>query len=151
MSKVNLLSDQRKWASTYTDNEIYGDIKSRALAMRKRPTRAEVMLWQRLRGKRMQGLRFRRQQPIGRFIVDFYCRQAQLVVEVDGSSHHATEAAEYDKKRTQFLEELGLSVLRFSNEQVIYETGAVLNTISNHLVLKLAASPHPDGGNEGGS
>ena len=72
--------------------------------MRKRPTRAEMTLWQCLRGKRLRGFRFRRQQPIGRFFVDFYCRQAQLVVEVDGSSHHSAEAVEYDEQRTQFLE-----------------------------------------------
>ena len=101
--------------------------------MRKRPTRAEMMLWQHLRGKRMRGFRFRRQQPIDRFIVDFYCRQARLVVEVDGSSHQMEEAAEYDEQRTRFLNDLGLSVLRFSNEQVIYETDAVLNTIAEHL------------------
>ena len=101
--------------------------------MRKRPTRAEMMLWQRLRGKRMRGFRFRRQQPIDRFIVDFYCRQARLVVEVDGSSHRAQEAAEYDEQRTRFLNDLGLSVLRFSNEQVLYETDAVMNSIAEHL------------------
>lgn len=101
--------------------------------MRKRPTRAEKTLWQHLRGKRMRGFRFRRQQPIDRFIVDFYCRQAQLVVELDGSSHDSTEAAEYDDQRTLFLEALGLSVLRFSNKQVIYETDTVLNTIAEHL------------------
>jgi len=78
----------------------------------------------------MRGFRFLRQQPIGRYIIDFYCRRAQLAVEVDGSSHHSTEAAEYDKQRTQYLNDLGLSVLRFSNEQVIYETDAVLNTIA---------------------
>ena len=81
----------------------------------------------------MRGFRFRRQQAIGRYIVDFYCRRAQLAVEVDGSSHHSTEAAEYDNQRTQFLNDLGLSVLRFSNEQVIYETDVVLNTIAEHL------------------
>ena len=101
--------------------------------MRKRPTRAETILWQYLRGKRLRGLRFRRQQPIDRYIVDFYCRQAQLVVEVDGSSHYSGEVAEYDEQRTRFLNELGLSVLRFSNEQVIYETDEVLNAIAEHL------------------
>ena len=70
----------------------------------------------------MRGFRFRRQQPIDRYIVDFYCRQAQLVLEIDGSIHHSKEAAEYDDQRTQFLNELGLTVIRFSNEQVIYET-----------------------------
>ena len=101
--------------------------------MRQRPTRAEMMLWQHLRGKRMRGFRFRRQQPIGRFIVDFYCRQAQLVVEIDGPSHYSNEAVEYDEQRTGFLEELGLSVLRFGNEQVIYEIDAVLNAVGENL------------------
>ncbi|MDE2852826.1 MAG: endonuclease domain-containing protein [Chloroflexota bacterium] len=127
------MSEKKKWTSTHTDSAIYGDIKSKALAMRKLPTRAEKTLWQCLRGKRMRGFRFRRQQPIDRFIVDFYCRQAQLVVEVDGSSYHSTEAAKYDNQRTQFLNDLGLIVLRFSNEQVIYETDTVLNTIAEHL------------------
>ena len=101
--------------------------------MRKRPTRAERMLWQCLRGKRMRGLRFRRQQPIGRFIVDFYCRRARLVVEVDGSSHHSTEAADYDKQRTRFLNSQGLSVLRFTNDEELYELDAVLNSIAEHF------------------
>ena len=101
--------------------------------MRKRPTRAEKELWQYLRGKRMRGFRFRRQQPIDRYIVDFYCRQARIVVEVGGASHDSTEAAEYDEQRTKFLNEQGLAVLRFSNEQVIYETDSVLNTIAEHL------------------
>ena len=81
----------------------------------------------------MRGFRFRRQQPIDRFIVEFYCRLAQLVVEVDGPSHDSKAAAEYDNQRTQFLTELGLSVLRFSNEQVIYDTDAVLTIIADHL------------------
>ncbi|MDE2747484.1 MAG: endonuclease domain-containing protein [Chloroflexota bacterium] len=111
------MSEKKKWTSTHTDSAIYGDIKSKALAMRRRPTRAENALWQYLRGKRMRGFRFRRQQPIDRFIVDFYCRQAQLVVEVDGPSHHSTEAAEYDEQRTRFLNELGLSLLRLATKR----------------------------------
>ena len=98
------MSGRKKWAPTHTDGEIYGDIKARALNMRERPSRAEKTLWQRLRGRQMRGFRFRRQQPIDRFIVDFYCRQAQLVVEVDGPSHDSKEAAEYDNQRTQFLD-----------------------------------------------
>ncbi|MCY3865828.1 MAG: endonuclease domain-containing protein [Chloroflexi bacterium] len=127
------MSERKKLALTHTDRAIYSDIKSKALAMRQRPTRAEMMLWQHLRGKRMRGFRFRRQQPIGRFIVDFYCRQAQLVVEIDGPSHYSNEAVEYDEQRTGFLEELGLSVLRFGNEQVIYEIDAVLNAVGENL------------------
>ncbi len=62
--EVKLMTDRKKWASTHTDSAIYGDIKSKALAMRKRQTPAEKTLWQFLRGKRMRGYRFRRQQPI---------------------------------------------------------------------------------------
>lgn len=130
------MTDRKTWAPTHTDSAIYGDIKSKALAMRKRPTHAEMTLWQGLRGKRLRGFRFRRQQPIGRISVDFYCRQAQLVVEVDGEIRDSTEAAEYDEQRTRFLEELGLSVLRFTNEQVIYETASVLRAIASNLAIE---------------
>ena len=81
----------------------------------------------------MRGLRFRRQQPIGRFIVDLTCRRARLVVEVDGYSHNSTEAADYDNQRTRFLNDQGLSVLRFDNEEVLYDLDAVLNSIAEHL------------------
>jgi len=131
-----LVANRKKWAATHTDSAAYSDAKQKALAMRKQPTRAEAILWQRLRGKQLRGFRFRRQQTIDRFIVDFYCRQAQLVVEVDGSSHHSPEAAAYDEQRTRFLEDLGLSVLRFRNEQVIYESDAVLNKIAERLPLR---------------
>ena len=127
------MTDRKLWPPTYTDSEIYGEIKSRALSMHKRPTHAEIVLWQFLRGKQMRGFRFRRQHPVGRYIVDFYCRRARLAVEVDGSSHLSKVAAEYDHQRTQFLNDLGLSVLRVRNEQGIYETDAVLNTIAEHL------------------
>ena len=101
--------------------------------MRKNPTPAEHLLWQRLRHKQVAGLRFRRQHPINRFIVDFYCAEARLVIEVDGSIHAAPEQAEYDADRQMFLDQLGLQVLRFSNTQVLTETDAVLEVIAESL------------------
>src|SRR5437867_136800 len=79
-------------------------------------TPAELRLWQELRDCRLNGFKFRRQHPIGRFISDFYCDQFKLIVEIDGPSHLAQ--AEYDAERTQMLEQMGVTVLRFKNEDV---------------------------------
>ena len=101
--------------------------------MRQNPTPAESRLWQRLRSKQILGFRFRRQHPIERFIVDFYCRDARLVVEVDGPFHDLPQAQAYDEARQKCLEEKGLTLLRFSNDQVLYATDAVLDEIAAHL------------------
>ena len=101
--------------------------------MRKHPTAAEDVLWQRLRKGQIKGLRFRRQQAIGQFIVDFYCFEARLVIEVDGSIHSQPGHAEYDTERHNYLDSLGLRVLRFSNTQVIDHPESVLTFINDWL------------------
>ena len=98
--------------------------------MRKNLTSAEDLLWQRLRRKQVGGLRFRRQHPIGRFIVDFYCAEARLVIELDGPVHHQPGHDEYDADRQEFLEQLELKVIRFDNAQVLHQTDDVLETIA---------------------
>jgi very-short-patch-repair endonuclease len=98
-----------------TSPGLWAKLKPLAREKRREPTEAEKRLWQRLRRKQL-GLRFRRQHAIGRFIVDFYCRSAQLVIEVDGPVHQYT--AEQDAVRQEYLESLGLQVLRFTNEEV---------------------------------
>lgn len=98
---------------------------SQARALRRNATEAEVALWQRLRGRRLIGLKFRRQAPIERFIVDFYCPEKRLIVEVDGGQH----TAESDRARTERLEALGYKVIRFWNNDVLGNTLAVLETI----------------------
>jgi len=86
------------------------------------------MLWNRLRGGRLAGLKFRRQQPIGPYIVDFFCHEVGLVVEVDGRSHD--ERGKEDSQREAFLQEQQrLQVLRVSNDDVLKETEAVLFAI----------------------
>ena len=117
----------------YTNRAIHRDIKERARHMRQHPTVAEAILWQRLRHKRVGGFRFRRQHPIGRFIVDFYCAEKKLVVEVDGETHSQLGSEEYDSQRQLFLQHMGLKVLRFANEQVIGETDAVVEAIAEEL------------------
>ena len=121
------------WAHTHTDRAIYHDINERARFMRQNPTPAERILWRRLRHKQVGGFRFRRQHPIGQFIVDFYCATARLVIEIDGSIHDAPEQREYDAARQAHLEEIGLRVLRFSNAEVINETDAVVEIIAESV------------------
>ncbi len=99
-----------------------------ARKMRRKPTAAEDLLWDRLRSKRLQGLKFRRQHPIGRFIVDFYCVEAGLAIEVDGPVHQ--HRAEEDRARQEHLESRGVKFLRFSNDDIAADIDQVLRTIS---------------------
>ncbi len=128
-------STGKSWVSTATNREVYADIKLRARRMRKQPTTAEKILWSKLRNKQVRGFKFRRQHSIDRFIVDFYCREARLVIEVDGSSHDTSEAIEYDEARQTFLEHRGLTMLRFLNAEVIHNTDFVLDCIRQRLAL----------------
>ena len=132
------------WVSTYTDRAAYDDIKARAPHMRRNPTAAEKCLWQRLRKRQVLGFRFRRQHPINRFIVDFYCRGAGLVIEVDGSVHDSPEQAEYDRQRETFLEERGIQILRFTNTEVLHGTDMVIDTIARLLSQsQVTGAPKP--------
>ena len=86
-------------------------------------TSPEHLLWGLVRDRRLQGLKFRRQHPIGPYVADFYCHEAALVLELDGMSHDGR--AEADARRTRYLESLGLTVLRISNEDVLRDREAV--------------------------
>ncbi|MDP2937037.1 MAG: endonuclease domain-containing protein [Dehalococcoidia bacterium] len=105
-----------------------------ARQMRQEPTEAEDLLWQSLRNRQLLGFRFRRQHSIERFIVDLYCAQAGLVVEVDGHIHQYQ--GEEDATRQAYLESQGLCVLRFTNEAVLNNIGDVLNQIVGALTSK---------------
>jgi very-short-patch-repair endonuclease len=95
--------------------------------LRKHPTRAETILWERLRGSRFHGAKFRRQVPFDRFVVDFYCHASKLVVEIDGKQHEWF--SDYDAGRTEVLERLGVSVVRFTNQEVCSDLDSVLARI----------------------
>lgn len=99
--------------------------------MRCEPTPAEEKLWQKLRNKQLLGFKFRRQHSIDRFIVDFYCGQANLIIEVDGSIHEYTQME--DAIRQEFLESLGFRVIRFRNEEVLNSLEGVLEKILGEL------------------
>jgi very-short-patch-repair endonuclease len=105
------------------------------------PTRAEESLWAQLRAHR-SGTHFRRQHSIdGRFVVDFYCTQARLCIEIDGESHAEPEQAQYDAARTARLNELGYRVLRFSNAQVVKNLEAVVEAIREACRIPFYPSP----------
>jgi very-short-patch-repair endonuclease len=112
--------------------------------MRHIPTPAENWLWQQLRRKQRLDFKFRRQHAIERFIVDFYCPAAWLVVEVDGPVHQYTY--EEDMIRQAYLESLGLRVLRFTNEQVMKQLEGVIVVIEEALRTPPPAPPHDWGG-----
>ncbi len=92
-------------------------------------TLSEVLLWQELKGKQMLGYDFDRQKPIDNYIVDFYCKNLKLAIEIDGQSHEHEEVAVNDKKRQKRLEDLGVRFLRFDDLEVKKEMKYVLNRI----------------------
>ena len=102
-------------------------VSETARRLRKNPTEAEKRLWYHLRRKQLDGFRFRRQRPIGRYIVDFTCLEASLIIEVDGGQH--AFRSEQDYERTRFLEAQGFRVMRFWNNDVLENTDGVLETI----------------------
>ena len=106
-----------------------GERKSRRRSLRRNATKAEILLWQALRSKQCQGRKFRRQHSIGPFIVDFYCPQEKLIVEVEGSIHDDPSRREYDYQRHRYLEACGNKVIYIDNQQVIYQIEAVLEAI----------------------
>lgn len=102
-----------------------------ARQLRSRMTDAEQCLWQHLRDRRLNGYKFRRQQPIGNYIADFVCIRPKLIVEADGSQHDEQRA--YDETRSENLRALGFHILRFWNHDILQQTEAVLTVILNTL------------------
>ena len=99
---------------------------------RKNPTPAETLIWQKLlRSKQFEHYKFHRQKPIGPYIVDFYCSELHLVIEIDGESH--AEQPDYDAKRTAFLESHGLRLLRYANRDILNNLPGVFEHLQTQL------------------
>ena len=103
-------------------------IQERARELRQEMTPAEQLVWERLRDRQLDGLKFRRQHPLGRFIVDFCCPEHRLIVELDGGVHRGQE--DHDEARTEVLEAYGYRVLRFPNTAVLQDVDGVLQMIA---------------------
>lgn len=114
-----------------------------AKAMRKKPTKAEAALWNALRRKQLNGFYFRRQRPVGRFILDFYCEELRLGIELDGSIHDNFEEKQYDRERKEHLDARGVRILRFRNTEVLENLNSVLVSITQSVQQ---SSPPPRGG-----
>ena len=107
--------------------------RDRARSLRAAATEAERGLWQRLRNRQLKGAKFRRQHQIGPYIADFFCPEARLVIELDGGQHARQAEREADRRRTQYLEGQGYTVLRFWNHEVLNNIDGLLARIVEYL------------------
>jgi very-short-patch-repair endonuclease len=112
-------------------------LRQKARILRKNMTDAERAIWQSVRNRQLSGFKFRRQRPIGPYIVDFVCAEKKIIIEIDGGQHALN--TEHDDKRSEFLRNEGYRVLRFWNSDVLKEKNAVLEEI----LLNLKGSPSP--------
>jgi very-short-patch-repair endonuclease len=112
-------------------------LKSKRKHLRNNSTEAEILLWTYLKGKQLNGRKFRRQQSIGNYIVDFYCPTEKLAIELDGDFHFDEVVKKYDEKRTEFINKFSIKLIRFENQEVLYNLETVLKSIEkefkNHL------------------
>ena len=114
-------------------NAVQSERRQFARTLRQQMTRAEEILWAQLRGSRFHGAKFRRQVPFDRYVADFYCHAAKLVIELDGKQHEWF--ADYDSGRSQILEAYGVRVIRFTNAEVCEELDSILARIRAELRL----------------
>ena len=101
--------------------------------MRREGSKAEALLWRRLRDRRLGGFKFRRQQRASGFILDFYCPEARLAIELDGGQHGEKPQQEYDQRRANTLKATGIQIIRFWNDDVLKQTDTVLEQIQAAL------------------
>ena len=121
-------------------NMFYGASRNtfeKAHGLRKKMTNAELLLWNKLKNRELFAVKFRRQHPIDIFVVDFYCHELKLAIEIDGGIHLIKEVSEYDDGRTHDIENFGIKIIRFSNDQVINDIDNVLLGILN-IINELA-------------
>jgi type I restriction enzyme R subunit len=126
-------------ARQYRGGYQLSGLKERARELRKKQTSAEALLWGLIRHRQVFGVKFRRQHQFGDYIADFYCHEARLVIECDGSVHDPNEQWNHDQSRDAYMIQQGLRVLRFTNEQILNDTENVLAKIVKFL-------PSPAGG-----
>ncbi len=125
------------------DNMHFGasrELFVRARELRVQMTESEQLLWEQLRDKKLDGYKFRRQHPIKKFILDFYCHSQKLGIEVDGGIHSNTVQKFYDEDRSYILLEIGIRIIRFSNSEVINDLDKVMEKIRIELSIN---NPQP--------
>ena len=115
--------------------EIYNktEVKSYRRILRKKSTPAEVFFWQIIRNNKFKGKKFRRLYSVGKYIIDFYCPEEKLGIELDGEYHFYPEQILYDKTRTDYIESFGIKILRFENNEILFNIENVLSEISKNF------------------
>jgi very-short-patch-repair endonuclease len=117
--------------------EMHGDatptIFENALILRRNLTFPEKVVWNQIRNKKLNGYKFRRQHALSLYIADFYCHEAKLAIEIDGGYHNTKDMQELDKLRTAVFEDFGITVLRFTNTDVLDNITLVIEQIKSHL------------------
>jgi very-short-patch-repair endonuclease len=106
-----------------------------ARKLRQDTTDLEALLWACLRGRRMNNRKFRRQHPVEPCVLDFYCADLKLAIELDGGQHNATEGKQHDQAREAFLRSQGIETLRFTNDEMMRHTDSVMNVIWHRTTL----------------
>jgi very-short-patch-repair endonuclease len=132
----------------YFPNQLYylpynKNLKMFSRKLRNHSTLEEILLWKQLRAGSVMGYTFNRQKPLGRYIVDFYCKPLNLVIEVDGGYHNREEQKIKDRERQGILEAMGLDFLRFQNEEIKKDLDVVVNTIRNYITASDAHKKAP--------
>ena len=120
-----------EWHKWHSDLQLWEKLKPLAREKRHEPTAAESKLWNYLRGRSIEGAKFRRQHTIERFIVDFFCAERKLIIEVDGDIHQYTKTE--DAIRQEFLGQQGFRVIRFTNNEILLGIDGVINKIKSIL------------------
>ena len=118
-------------------------LKELARQLRNNSTFTEILLWQKLKRKQMYGYDFHRQKPINNYILDFFCHELMLGIEVDGYSHNLIEVFQKDVKKIKKMDELNISILRFSDYQILNEMDNVLRAIEFYILEFEKSLTHP--------
>ncbi|HCO85453.1 MAG TPA: DNA methylase [Arenibacter sp.] len=119
------------------------NLKELARQLRNNSTKAEIILWQKLKGKQMYGYDFHRQKPIDNYLIDFFCHELMLGIEVDGYSHQIIEVFNKDLKKEGVMNMLGIHILRFSDGQVLKDTDNVIRAIEWYIANFEEHTPDP--------
>ena len=127
MKKLKPNHDEGMWKGAPSDSF------SKAQILRRNETKAEKLLWEKLRNNQLEGLKFRRQHPVNIYIADFYCHKFKLMIELDGDYHNQEQQKQKDEVRTEVLRLNGLKIIRFKNEEVEQDINQVLTTIKNKI------------------
>ena len=127
MKKLKPNYDDGMWKGAPSDSF------SKAQLLRRNETKAEKLLWEKLRNNQLGGLKFRRQHPVNIYIADFYCHKFKLIIELDGDYHNQEEQKQKDEVRTEVLGLNDLKIIRFKNEEVERDINQVLTTIKNKI------------------